>query len=83
MLGKLIKYDLLFGAKRYGALFMLLCGTWLSGLLVSMIGNTYLNGMFMWMNILMSIFFIGAYIITSLQFFYQSLSGEESYFNYT
>jgi len=82
MLSKLIKYDLLFGLKRYGVLFILLCGTWLSGLAISLVGNSILNGIFLALNIIVSILFLGAYIITSLQFFYKSLSGDESYFSY-
>ena len=60
MLGKLVKYDLLFGLKQYGVLFLLLCGTWLSGLAVSLIGNSYLNSAFLTMNVIISIVFIAA-----------------------
>lgn len=83
MLRKLVKYDLLFGLKRYGVLFLLLCGTWISGLVVSLINNSYLNSTFLFINIIISVLFVGAYIINSLQLFYNALSGDESYLNYT
>lgn len=83
MLVKLVKYDLLFGLKRYGVLFLLLCGTWISGLVISLINNSYLNSAFLFINIIISVLFVGAYIINSLQLFYNALSGDESYLNYT
>lgn len=83
MLNKLMKYDMLFGLKRYGMLFLLLGCTWLTGLVVKLIGNDYLNMFFLGINVLVSIVFYAAYIITSIQFFYRALSSEESYLNYT
>ena len=83
MLGKLIKYDLLFGMKRYFVIFLLIAGTWITGLIVSCINIDTLSSMYIAMNLLLTVLLFGAYFITSLQFFYNSLSSGESYFNYT
>ena len=83
MLNRLLKYDMLFGLKRYGILFVLLGGIWLSSLAVSLIGNTFLNGVLLTMDLLMSALFLGAWILTSIQFIYNALSGNESIFSYT
>jgi len=68
---------------RYGVLFLLLGCVWLSGLAVSLIGNTYLSGFFLTVNVLVSLFFVAAYCFTSIQFFYNALASDESYFGYT
>jgi|GEM_PF-5548496 len=83
MLKKMIKYDLMFGAKRYGSLLLLLCGTWLSGLLLSLIKNSYLNSIFIKMNIIVSVILFGAYAITGITLLHNALGGDEAYFNYT
>lgn len=83
MLGKLIKYDLMFGSKKYLLMGALLLALLVTMLVVSLIGNEVLIVLTIVLAAIASIAYLVMYLVISVQHLYQQLVKRESYLSYT
>ncbi|GHV37091.1 hypothetical protein FACS18949_17170 [Clostridia bacterium] len=83
MLGKLIKYDLRFGAKTYAFMAALTAGLLLIMGAGRLIKSDVLFGLFFAFAIMASLAFIILYIVISVRHMYSQMCGSESIMGYT
>lgn len=83
MLGKLIKYDLRFGAKKYAFMSAMVAALLAVSALAMLFRNQTVFVMFLITAIIATIAFAVVYIVVSIQHLYSQLCSRESYLNYS
>lgn len=83
MLGKMIRYDLRFGAQKYAMIAVLTAGLLLMAGVGSLIRNEIITGLAIGLAALASVVFVVLYVVISVQHLYTQLCGRESYLSYS
>lgn len=83
MLGKMIKYDLLFGFKKYMFMTALTAALLITALIARAFDNDFINGLFTGFAVIASVAFFVLFVVISVQHLYTQLCSRESYLSYT
>lgn len=83
MLGKMIRYDLRFGAKKYALIAALTAALLLLAAFGSLISNGVITGLGIFFAALASVAFLVLFIVISVQHLYTHLCGRESYLSFS
>lgn len=83
MLGKLIKYDVRFGAKKYAFMAAMTAALLIVAVIAYAVNIQVVSGLFIFLAVIATIAYAIMYLVVSVQHLYRQLCSRESYLTYS